>query len=565
MLSIYESISLFLFFTGAGIIGLSIVQTFPVLNWLKGEKSLKIWKIILLFLVFFFLTYSCVSFLLWRHHTQEFILLIGFILGAGSLFLYTILSLGRNNIQELKLADLKRQEANDQLIKLNYELEQRAHQRSESLKKNQQDLYTINEITREVSSYLELDQATQIFIERTVNALRPDGSGSILLHNGKDDYLEIYASYGLDSEHAKRFRVKLSAETLYTYEVFVSQRSKIFERKELKKFQTEGTLRIHRGREIVQQMVIPLISKRKSIGLINISHYSPSNRFNQSDQFFLENLAHSLSHHFENASLYEDSLKKEQEITSLYQQTQKELDLAAEFQRATLPSFKDLAFLKINPHYLPYGKVSGDIYEIYYNREGALNIFIGDATGHGVAAAFMTMMITIGLGDLRADLPTDTVLRRLNALLALRETGGAMTGLYFRITPGGELKLSNAGHYPLIILPADGSDPLLFQIGGCPLGMFADEPVPFIETSHQLVHEDKIIVFTDGIIEWENAKAEQFGMARVLHFLKQYQQSDVHALMAQLLEEIRTFAEETPQSDDVTLLGFQYMDPSQTQ
>ena len=133
---------------------------------------------------------------------------------------------------------------------------------------------------------------------------------------------------------------------------------------------------------------------------------------------------------------------------------QDDLNMAAEFQRSILPPIMDIPFLETAHRYAPIDEVSGDVYDISYNREGALNFFIGDATGHGVAAAFLTMMVQIGLDGMRGDIPTDLVMLGLNHLLASRDRGGKfITGTFLRISPGGSLSACQAGHPPLIIIP----------------------------------------------------------------------------------------------------------------
>ena len=83
--------------------------------------------------------------------------------------------------------------------------------------------------------------------------------------------------------------------------------------------------------------------------------------------------------------------RAEQELIQQHEQMQQELCMAAEFQRAVLPGPVDLSYLNIAILYRPCAEVSGDVYDFQQNREGELAIFLGDATGHGIAAALLTM------------------------------------------------------------------------------------------------------------------------------------------------------------------------------
>ncbi len=238
---------------------------------------------------------------------------------------------------------------------------------------------------------------------------------------------------------------------------------------------------------------------------------------------------------------------------------QQELQLASEFQQAVLPDAIDLPYLKIGILYRPYAEVSGDVYDFLQNREGELAIFLGDATGHGIAAALMTMMIHIGLEGIRRNLPTDESIRILNRRIASRNTGRSVSSVFFRITPGGYLTVTHAGHPSLIVIPANGDPLVKFEKGGCAPGMFEDEPVPYEEESYQLAEGDKLFAYTDAVIEWGNHDREGFGYPRLLETLTRYRRESVDDICDLLLKEIEEFSEGRPCDDDLTALAVEFV------
>lgn len=240
-------------------------------------------------------------------------------------------------------------------------------------------------------------------------------------------------------------------------------------------------------------------------------------------------------------------------------QMENELRLAAEFQNTILPKMCNAKYLDMEAYYLPFHEVSGDIYDLSYNREGAVNIFLGDATGHGVTAAFMTMMVTIALNNIRKDLPTCDLMSQLNLLLASRETGKLMTGIYLRIDPEGQLTATQASHPYLIILPHSGSSRVLFKKQGAPLGRTFYEDIPYKEDHYQLEKGDKIFIYTDGVIEWENYKGTQFGYGRLIRFLEQHQNKPLEKIVSQLVDYLKAFSSGIEQPDDLTIIGLQYL------
>ncbi|MBF0238163.1 MAG: SpoIIE family protein phosphatase [SAR324 cluster bacterium] len=246
-------------------------------------------------------------------------------------------------------------------------------------------------------------------------------------------------------------------------------------------------------------------------------------------------------------------------LKELNEQMEEEVKLAAEFQQSIIIVHDIFDFLKSAQRYLPHSLVSGDVYRISSNRDGDANIFIGDATGHGTAAALFTMMVNMILINTPGHLATNAVLSRCNLLLASQEIRGkSMTAIFFRVTPTGKLTVANGGHPPLIILPADGTDAVLLTPEGCGLGLFFDEFIPYEELTYQLHPGDKIITYTDGISEWENPNKEQFKTKRIVSYLEKNRNLSVNHMLDGLMAEVKVFAQGAPCKDDLTLLAFQY-------
>ena len=240
------------------------------------------------------------------------------------------------------------------------------------------------------------------------------------------------------------------------------------------------------------------------------------------------------------------------------QEMQSELQMAAEFQQAVLPKAVNVQYLDIALTYKPLGEVSGDVYDFLLNREGELGIFLGDATGHGIAAALMTMMVHIALESLRRNLPTNESMHRLNELIASRDTGRSVTGIFMRISPDGQLAVTHAGHPSIIIIPAGNNDLVLFKEAGCALGAFNDEPVPYVEEYYQLQPGDKILAYTDAVTERRNTGKTAFGTERLLSFVRNNRIMDQETLLQRLIQELESFSGGNPSDDDMTVLVCKY-------
>jgi len=185
------------------------------------------------------------------------------------------------------------EEQNKALLQLNKELEE-----------SQNRLLQLNQISKYVSDTLDLQQVSHKFIEKAVQVIREEGSGSILLYNEHHKTFVFYASYGLDPKYVKTFEIEVSPDNLYTFDVVNSQKGKILESEELVPFQNEKIAKLHYGRKYVQQLVVPMVSQGKTIGLVSVFQYDLENPFGEQDFQMLVSITKSLSSHFENAQLY---------------------------------------------------------------------------------------------------------------------------------------------------------------------------------------------------------------------------------------------------------------------
>jgi serine phosphatase RsbU (regulator of sigma subunit) len=234
-----------------------------------------------------------------------------------------------------------------------------------------------------------------------------------------------------------------------------------------------------------------------------------------------------------------------------------DLRLAAQFQRSILPELPDVPYLDMRVRYRPQDEVSGDLYDVMQTREGDIGVLVGDATGHGLTAAFMTMMMHSAVDNLRRDLPTDLTMARLNTLLSERPTGRAITAVFFRVRADGLLTVTHAGHPTLLVIPQRGAV-TSFKEGGCALGMFAEEPVPYVMESHCLGAGDILLAYTDGALECRNADGEAFGANRLLGWLRTHKTLPLDALLDGLLDAILKHCDGGSE-DDITLLACRYL------
>lgn len=241
------------------------------------------------------------------------------------------------------------------------------------------------------------------------------------------------------------------------------------------------------------------------------------------------------------------------------QQMLNDLDLAARAQRAIFPAIQVPDFLKTDYRFLPCSKVSGDIYHVTINNPDEFGLFIGDATGHGVSAAFVTIMAEMALGDLPNHATVTEVLYHLNRKLDEHLPEGLyLSGVYFHLDINGHLTVANAGHPPLLVVPAGDDETVQLTNQGLLLGLFNNRKINFRPTEYTLKPGDRLYAYTDGITEVMNDGQNIYGYQRFIDFLTEHKKRPISEVLDLLMEELDAYATNTKHNDDITIVCLEY-------
>ncbi|MGB0743191.1 MAG: SpoIIE family protein phosphatase, partial [Opitutales bacterium] len=155
----------------------------------------------------------------------------------------------------------------------------------------------------------------------------------------------------------------------------------------------------------------------------------------------------------------------------------------------------------------PMTSVGGDIISFPRNPNNCLLFFMGDVCGHGVTAAFYTVLIkylTAHSAEVYANNPRD-FLNSVNNELCGRLNSGFVTGLsgHFsaRDAEGGrKLVISNAGHRQVVVYrKKDKKCELVELLGGMVMGIPGGSASK--AKAIELKKGDRFYAFTDGIVE----------------------------------------------------------------
>ena len=193
-----------------------------------------------------------------------------------------------------------------------------------------------------------------------------------------------------------------------------------------------------------------------------------------------------------------------------------ELSIARQIQSSILPqAMPRVAGLTLVARYRPMSAVAGDFYDFVEIDRQQLGVLVADVSGHGVPAALIASMVKVALAAQRerADQPA-AVLAGLNETLWDRLGGQYVTAAYLFIdTRSALMRYAAAGHPYMVHLTHGGQEVREIEKNGLALGFMRD--ARYEELELPLETGDRLLLYTDGLTEAENASEDFFGLERV--------------------------------------------------
>jgi hypothetical protein len=172
----------------------------------------------------------------------------------------------------------------------------------------------------------------------------------------------------------------------------------------------------------------------------------------------------------------------------------------------TLPTVHGYA---LTSAYRPAQEVGGDFFQIIPLTGDSTLIVIGDVSGKGLRAA-MTVSLIVGAIHALANegtLPARFLLQ-LNRRLHGRLQGGFATCIALRVSAGGSCIIASAGHPGPFLNSQEMTLP-----GSLPLGLTL--AAAYEDTTFRLQVNDRLSLFTDGLLEAKSPSGELYGFARL--------------------------------------------------
>jgi sigma-B regulation protein RsbU (phosphoserine phosphatase) len=239
----------------------------------------------------------------------------------------------------------------------------------------------------------------------------------------------------------------------------------------------------------------------------------------------------------------------------------RDLQIAREIQSWLLPGAPpQIPGLAIAYSTRPANTVAGDYYDVFprpgkTNEENRVVLAVADVAGKSIPAAMLMATFQASLKTLStAQVALPELAANMNRYACTNSQGGLRFTTAFLAEYDPVLRrlvYINAGHNNPILRRASGQIERL-DVGGLPFGIMPD--VSYQTGAVALAPGDWLVIFTDGLVEAENARAEDYGEARLLTAIEAAKSFSPAELLKRLMTELDLFVGNTPQHDDVTCM-----------
>jgi serine phosphatase RsbU (regulator of sigma subunit) len=432
-----------------------------------------------------------------------------------------------------------------------------------------QELQSVHRTSTAVSAEFELERLLPM-ISRQAAAVFRAPAASVMLWDDAEENLVVKASYGLpggvDQPGIPKDAILAEVQRRGGYQpVFMPD------------LQPAPAAGAATGEPSALRAAVcaPLLTSGRLIGLLNIYCEDGQRDFTPDQADLTMIYANQVAIAVRNASLIDeleekiDQLEAAQVELVIKERMEQELALARQVQQSVLPrTFPDIPGYRFAARNEPARQVGGDFYDVIPLDGDRFGLVIADVSDKGMPAAlYMALTRSLILAEARRERSPAAVLANVNQILL--ELGGpgmselgepsmfvtAFYGVVDRATR--RLTYARAGH----------DRPLLARVGsvqelsgqGALLGLFEGDLLQLSEEWIGLAAGDRLVLYTDGVVDSLSPAGEAFGEARLKAFLAAHGDQPPRELGDAVFAELTAFQGGAEQFDDMAVLVVEVM------
>ena len=274
----------------------------------------------------------------------------------------------------------------------------------------------------------------------------------------------------------------------------------------------------------------------------------------------LDDLSRTIEKAIEQVRYIRESQQEHNQLESI----KNDLAIAGEIQQTILPRsfppFPELTeVVDIYASMTPAKDVGGDFYDLFQIDDERIGLVIADVSGKGVPASlFMAVSRTLLRATALRGVSSAECLTYANKLLCKESLDSMFVTVFYGIYhyKTGMMDYTNAGHNPPYLLRGGRTVECLPVASNFVVGVFDD--IEFESNTLTFGIGDTLLLYTDGVTEAFNDKREQFSESNLQDILaSMHESSSAKEVVTSVLQSVKTFSGDYPQSDDITLLSLQ--------
>ncbi len=306
---------------------------------------------------------------------------------------------------------------------------------------------------------------------------------------------------------------------------------------------------------------LPLIAHERCVGVL-IVHSTQKNEFTPGAVALLQTFANQAAVGIQRAGLIDDlrakiiQLEAAQADLLQKERLEQELAIARQVQQSMLPGqFPVVKGLEFAARYEPARQVGGDFYDVFDLGEGRIGLVIGDVSDKGMPAAlYMALCRSLIRAEARRGGSPSQTLFNVNDLLLDLDSSDNFVSVFLAFLDTRVMRMDyiRAGHEHPYLLRMGKIEELLGN--GTVLGFMETQTLALSEECIDLLPGDRLVLYTDGVIDLSNRAAEYYGQARFRTALQTHSQKRLAELCASLFEDLERFRAGADPYDDITLL-----------
>ena len=232
-----------------------------------------------------------------------------------------------------------------------------------------------------------------------------------------------------------------------------------------------------------------------------------------------------------------------------------ELEMARKVQMALFPRvFPNNERCSFFGLYVPMQDLGGDFYDVFSIDEDNTAFAIVDVSGHGPSASLVTAMIKIFFNAKSAygKTPAEIIEEIHQCILNTVGVSGIFATIFFGIINHKQMTLdyANAGHTPGILIR--GNETVFLNSNATVAGVF--KGAEYVTDRIKLEGGERIILFTDGLVEARNTSDQMIGNENFYKILSERNSLSIEEMCLKVFEDVSNYSKGIDPDDDKTIL-----------